>query len=254
MVVIILILLLKLTFSGEFCGINYEVDIKQKVWSEIGKSFRRTDVILYIPLKYTELGKSIEGLLINMKQKGNNARIYIEVKKPLREDWLLVIPFKNAYVEEFAKVEKIKNNKPSVKEVFTAYPFFISNDRIEFPMPPLNPTEKLKVSIKHRGNIGKPFGKLKKEKNINMEKVIKIVYSFVFQYGRTETEDMNIKNLRDLINVLSELNKLERVEIIGMADGKTRNPKKNEEVAKRRALYIAEKLLGREKMNCLLKK
>lgn len=254
MVVLIFILLLKFTFSGEFCGINYKVEIKQKVWNKIGEAYRRVDVILYLPVKYIQKEKDIDILMISMHQKENNANIYIETKKPLKEDWLLVIPFRNAYVEESAKIEKVTSYKPFVKEVFTAYPFLISRDRIEFPMPPLRPTEKLKVSIKHRGKIGKPYGKFTKEKKVNKERVIKIVYSFPFGYGKTKTEDRNIHNLRNLIGVLSEINKLEKVEIIGMTDGKTVNPKKNREVARKRAVYIAERLFGKNKTMCILRK
>ncbi|NPB07326.1 MAG: hypothetical protein GXN96_00185 [Aquificae bacterium] len=236
------------------CGLDFSVEMKYKVEEKVGKEYRRTDVVLYIPVE-GEVQEE-EGRLAELKKEVRGEELLLTLK-PLRNfngEWFLVVPLRSGYVHEEAYIEKVISEKPSVKEIYYVYPADISPKKVEFPLPPTSPGEKLLVKLKLKGEVGKPQVRLKesRSKTVKKQKYIKVVYSFNFRYARTDTDNLNIKNLKRLIDQLALVNRLKRVEIIGYADGKTKNLKKNEEVARKRALTIARKLFSEHRVACLV--
>jgi len=237
------------------CGLDFSVEMKYKVEEKIGSEYRRADVVLYIPLEET-VEESQDIAKVSFKREGEELKLTIVPTKNFKGDLLLVIPLRNGYVHEEAYLEKIISEKPSVKEIYYIYPADLSPKKVVFPLPPSSPGEKLVMSIRLKGEVGNPYVKLKdaEVKKVKKPKFLKVVYSFNFGYAKTDTRDINVRNLKVLIDQLALFNRLKKVEIIGFADGKTKNMKKNEEVAKRRAISIARKLLADHKVACLLNK
>ncbi|RUM32048.1 MAG: hypothetical protein DSY42_01830 [Aquifex sp.] len=254
------IILLFILFFQAFavCGLNYDVEIKFKIEKKIGKKFRRADVILYVPIIYNSKYEKLKGIDLKIKTGKDNAKIIVRTKSPIKNDWILAIPFNNGYVDEVATVEKYLSSEPLIKEVLTVYPLEISSNIIKFPVPPLNPSEKLIVTVKHTGRLGNPYAEFtisnKNEGKKHEVRIVKFVYSFSFGYAKTTTRDLNLGNLKAVIGTLSTLNKIKKIEIIGIADGHSKNPVLNKEIAKKRALNIAGKLFSDRTFQCIVKR
>ncbi len=78
-------------------------------------------------------------------------------------------------------------------------------------------------------------------------------YSLLFGYGKTKTRDPNLTNLREVVKGFKLAGLKPVIKVVGIADGKSKNPKKNYEVAERRARFVARKLLG-ENYACYIRR
>ncbi|RUM32273.1 MAG: hypothetical protein DSY32_00255 [Aquifex sp.] len=236
---LILILLTSLSFS--VCPIK--VFLMYKTSDKSGKYFRRTDVIVYTNVKVK--GERVEDLKADIKvTRGRSVVVEIHPKLDLKEDVLLVIPIKKDF-PEVASIEEVEGN---VKKVYIAYPVDIGKDLVKFPVPSFKKGKRIKIKL-HTQDIGNPY--LEKVKSSAEREPLKITYSVYFGYAKVKTKDKNLEHLRRLISKLRNSGLLKRVEFVGLADANSKNPKKNLEVAKKRALFVLKKVLGKEALECV---
>ena len=78
-------------------------------------------------------------------------------------------------------------------------------------------------------------------------------YSFLFGFAKTSTEDPNVHNLREVVEGLSREGLKPLIRIIGVADGRSSDLRRNMSVANARARFVAMKLLG-ESWACYVRK
>ncbi|NPA32127.1 MAG: hypothetical protein GXO04_00710, partial [Aquificae bacterium] len=220
-------------------------------YKEKGRLYRRADVVLYVPLEVNTLRRR-EGVRIKTETKGKETKVHVRTQESIEGDWLLLVPSRFANLEESALVEVYMGREPTVKKVLTVYPVEVTRDYVKFALPPLRTGEEMIIVLKHEGKIGKPQALISENKPKRRTVEVRITYSFTFPHAGTLLRDPNVKNVRELIKTLSELGKLRKVEIIGSADGNTKDPKRNEEVAKKRALTLARLILPPDALACAL--
>jgi len=242
--------------SFGICGLDFPVELKYKVEKKVGKEYRRADVVVYLPVEGEEAERGEKGLArVKAKKSKGELTVVIDPTRNVEEEWFLFIPVKEGYLHEEAYLEKVFSNNPSIKEVYYIYPVDITNKGTLFLLPPSYAGERLYLKVKYEGKVGEPVVKTarkEEKKKKKPVKVVKVVYSFAFGYAKTETDNMNVENLRKLIDELSLAGKLKKVEIVGFADGKTKNPERNEAVARSRAISIAKKLFQEHRVACLV--
>ncbi|WP_164930572.1 hypothetical protein [Aquifex aeolicus] len=176
--------------------------------------------------------------------KGKSAVIEITPKVDLNEDILLVIPVKSD-LPEVANIEELEGN---VKKNYIAYPVDIGKDYVKFPITSFKKEKQIKVILETQ-DIGNPY--FEKMKNSEIKESLKITYSIYFGYAKVKTEDKNLEYLKDLISKLEKSGLLQKVEFIGFADANSKNPERNAEIAKKRALFVLEEVLGKEALKCV---
>ena len=245
-------------YAEPICGLPFRVELKYKTLKEVGNRYRKTEVILSIPI----LTEKVENtkvkehkkprVILNFSLTNEKAITEIQALEPLKSSILLVQPIEDGFVYEEANVRKIMSESPKVEEILVVYPADVKKNYIAFPLPPISVGEKLIIEYKYKGRLGKPFLKpvitFRKTKG---KVVLKIKYSFLFKYARADVNDENIKNVKNLIKQLKDLGVNAKIEIIGYADGKTKNIKKNETIARKRATEIAKRIFPEEVKNCL---
>ncbi|NPB06705.1 MAG: hypothetical protein GXO03_03755 [Aquificae bacterium] len=233
------------------CGLDFPVELKYKVEDKVGKEYRRADVVVYVPVTGRSVPKGEGEAELEAEAKKGELVIHIKPKKNFSE-WFLFIPVKKGYLHEEAYLEKVYSRSPSMKEVYHAYPVDITREGTFFLLPPSTPGEKLVLKIKYEGEVGKPRVFTSRPEQEEKSETVKVIYSFAFGYAKTETDNMNLKNVKKLIEQLAKSGKLAKVEIVGYADGKSTDPERNEQVAKERALSVARKLFSEHSVACLL--
>ena len=257
---LIALLIGSFSFSAPNCNLPFPIEIKYKTVNKVGKQYRKADVIIHIPflVKSTVLKKTNNEkpeVKLEFKVEKDKALAYIKATKPLKRDLLLIQPIKEGFVYEEAHVKKIISLSPKVEEVFIVYPVDVKRNYISFPLPPLSLGEQLIVEYRFEGNLEKPYVKYVETSNKQKLKETKIFltvkYSFLFKYAKSHVNDENVKNVKSFLKQLSNYGIEAKVEIVGFADGKSKNPKKNEEVAKRRALEIAKRIFPESVLSCL---
>lgn len=192
---------------------------------------------------------------MEFKAEKSRALTSIQAIKPLKGDLLLIQPIKRGFVHEEAQVRKILSFSPLIEEVFVVYPADVTKNYISFPLPSISLGEKLIVEYKFEGSLDTPYVKYAKpsdKQEYEQSKVfLTVKYSFFFKYANTYIKDENIENIKALLRELQNYGISPRVEVIGFADGKSTNPKKNEEIAKKRALEVAKRIFPESVLSCL---
>jgi len=240
---ILLLLFLILSFYYTFSLCTPQVTLGYEVADKVGKYYRRVDVTLYTNIKVK--GKRVEKVNVRIRvAKGSSTTIEIKPEESVEGDFLLVIPVENQ-IPEFAVVEEMYEN---VEETYTAYPADLSKNFVKFPLPHFKKGKIIRVILQTE-NIGKPY--LEKVYIEVPKEPLKITYSVYFGYARVRTEDRNLEHLRILVSKLKNSGLLKKVEIVGFADANSKNLQKNLNVAKKRALFVFESLLGKEALKCI---
>ncbi|WP_461830051.1 OmpA family protein [Aquifex sp.] len=255
----LLLLIAGLAYSQPRCNIPYHVDIKYITVKEVGKKYRKTDVIIRIPLVTKTIKRATiqEKPAVNLefKTEEDKATTQIQAIRPLKRDLLLVQPIKEGFVYEEAHVKRIISKSPEIEEVFIVYPVDVKKNYIAFPLPSISVGEKLIVEYRFKGKLRKPYVKyveLKKPIPKKENAVLKVKYSFLFRYAKAEVNDENIKNIKALLKQIEKYGIKAHIEIVGYADGKSTNSKRNEEVARKRALEIARRIFPKDVVACLI--
>ena len=251
-----------LVYAQPKCNIPYHVDIKYITVKEVGKKYRKTDVIIRIPIVTKTLhpsekkaNRTSPSVNLEFKVEGNKATAQIQAIRPLERDLLLIQPIEKGFVYEEAHVKRIISKSPEIEEVFIVYPVDVKKNYISFPLPSISVGEKLIVEYKFKGKLRKPYVKyaeLKKSSPKKEEVALKIKYSFLFRYAKAEINDENIKNIRTLLKQIEKHGIKASIEIVGYADGRSTDAKKNEAVARKRALEIAKRIFSKEIVACLI--
>ena len=152
-------------------------------------------------------------------------------------------------------MKKILSFSPLIEEVFVVYPVDVTKSYISFPLPYISLGERLIVEYKFEGSLDKPYvkyAKLPDRQEYEQSKVfLTVKYSFFFKYASANIKDKNTENIKALLIELQNSGISPRVEVTGFADGKSTNPKRNEEIAKKRALEVAKRILPDSVLSCL---
>ena len=259
---LLILSIISIVYAQPKCNLPYSVDIKYITVKEVGRKYRKADVIIRIPivtktLRFQEKKVTEERPSVNLefKVEGEKAITQIQAVRPLERDLLLVQPIEKGFVHEEAHVKRVISKSPEIEEVFIVYPVDVKKNYISFPLPSISVGEKLIVEYKFKGKLRKPYIKyveLKKPSPKKEEVVLKVKYSFLFSYAKTEINDENIKNIRNLLNQIEKYGIKANVEIVGYADGKSTDLKKNEAIARKRAIEIAKRLFQKDIMECLV--
>ncbi len=251
--VLIILLLMVISASAlanpDCDNLPFQIDVKYKTVKEIGEKYRRADVVIYVPVfnsspKYRRGEKPPVNL--NFRFNRGIAEVRVRAKEHLKGELILVQPIKKGFVYEEAEVRRVISRVPDVEEVFMVYPVDVKRNYVSFPLPEISAGEELVVRYRFKGSLGKPYLKYARSEVIDKLRrrvFLRIKYSFLFKYAKTTLNDENLRNIEELLSRLRELGLNVRVEIIGYADGKTNSPKRNERIAKRRALEVATRIL-----------
>jgi len=233
------------------------VEIEARTTDKVGKFYRRADVLIFIPLRKqevvsTEVPLHSEFSLRELSKGRFNISIHLKNLSSEEIDGARIE--QEVGGKEFSvgnvKARRILSKNPYIFEFLSLYPTDIRENRIIINLPPIRPSEELELSYtvetKHKvfePKIAKPSRKVKKDKEIY---VLVGKYSLIFDYGKVSTEDINLKNISQVIEGLKGINIKPVVRIIGVADGKRSSEESNNRVAKERAMFVAQKIFGQE--------
>ena len=239
---------------------NVEVDMFSKQVPEEGYIYRRADVYITVPMKVRKgnPNKSLLPTQVNIVDlEGNNRRYIVSVMNNTgkEQDSLVLVhnlEDKNAMFMEDIIARKIISYSPFISEQLTLVPTEIKDNRVLIRLPSLAPGEELVLSYVIKGET-KPStvsvtdtAGIKKFIEEEEREVLVAKYSFLFGFASTRVNSPNIENIREVIEGLERLGFKAKVKIVGMADGKTTNPKRNKMVAKKRAENVARSIFGNQ--------
>ncbi len=239
------------------------LEIDSKTLEQKGQKYRRADVLIFLPiekkilkdkLKTLEVKTEIDPYGIDLHKVSLKIRNISDravdgayIKQPL---WGVSI------VSEAVNARRIISRSPLIFESMVLYITDMSTGDFKLSLPTLLPGEEIEVSYLLKG---KPPRKPTVEGNTTLvrkrtERVYMLVakYTFLFPYGRTKTRDVNLENIKELLEGFRRAGLKPMVKIVGTADGVRRSDRKNREVAKRRATFVAREIFG-EKYACLLR-
>ncbi len=260
MVFLLALVSLFASFAFSFCpeDLPVSLEVEAKVTDKVGKLYRRADVFLFIPFPETEVYRkslplqvesSIEKagdstFIVTLKIRNISSQIVEEAKVEQK------IESSKFYVDSI-KAKRIISKSPYIFEFVNLYPTDIKEDTLVIKLPSLKPSDELEVlySIRTEGTVHKPRvsgvpGRMVTRKR----KVYMLVgkYSLLFGYGRTSTDDINLQNISYVLKSLKAMNIKPVLKVVGIADGKASSPHKNSGIAKKRALFVAKKILGKD--------
>ncbi|MDQ7038987.1 MAG: hypothetical protein Q9N26_07320, partial [Aquificota bacterium] len=134
--------------------------------------------------------------------------------------------------EESIEGRKVISRLPLIVEPVDLLPTDIKEGEVVVKLPPLGPGEEMEVSyLVAGGDIEQPRvvgGTVEKEKRVYL---LVAKYSVLFPFGSARTEDVNIRNIREVLEGLRRSGLKPAVKVVGIADGKSSDPKKNRRVA-----------------------
>jgi len=251
-----LLLLLGISFGVCPPGLNVSLDLSAETVDKKGKQFRRADVLVFIPVDRNSLGRELPPLVsrarvLPLGEGGYEVRITLRnvsdrtVEGAYLEQGIGTASSPPENIEAF----RVLSRKPFIFEPVNLYPTDLREGKLVVKLPPLKPGEELEISYLLSSGEEPPLPRVRGVPPVIREKKERVYmlvakYSFLFGYGKTRTSDINLDNLREVLEGFRRAGLKPVVKITGLADGKTRNPKRNAEVANRRARFVAEKVLG----------
>ncbi len=255
MIPLFLLIITGLSFGICPSGQNVFLDMSAETVDTKGKNYRRADVLIFIPIDREIMKK--ESLFLEKSIKihsmgGKRYRVDVRLKNVSDvtiDDAYLEQKIENGSFHESIQAVKVLSRTPYIFEPISLYPTDITGNRVIVKLPPIKPGEELELSYTLSAKREPPVPKLKgyfRMLRYSKERIYILVakYSFLFGYGKTKTKDLNFENIREILRGFKEAGLKPVVKVIGLADGKTRNPWKNSEVARRRAQFVAVKVLG----------
>ena len=260
----IFILLLASVSFGVCPGtLNVALEMSSETVDKVGKSFRRADVFVFIPVEKKLIKKEVNILESEHEiQRIGDHLFHIDVSVKNRtsvvsEDAVLEQPVgEGSDIEGRIEAKRVISRMPFIFEPINLYPTDIKPGRIIIKLPTIKPGEELELSYTVRGEAGKPVVKSSKKIEVESDERLYMLvakYSILFGYGKTDTEDVNLQNLREVVEGFKMAGLKPVVKIVGVADGKTVNIERNREVAKERARFVAKELLG-ENFACYIRR
>ena len=256
---VLLIFLLALGPVFALCPgtLNVSLDMHSETVKENGSTYRRADVLIFIPVQVNNKGevKAFSGLRkkIDLLSEENNhilnVKLYNITLKTIDNTYLLQKLPKGSRFDENIKAKKVLSLNPRIEEPINLYPTDIRKGKLIIKLPPIRSGEELVLSYSITSQVTPPKPSVHGESQLAFEEkdpVYMLVgkYSIKFPYARYVTKDMNFENIKEVIEGLNRAGLKPIVKIFGIADGKTKDPEKNLEIAKKRATFVAQKVLG----------
>ena len=243
--------------------LNVALEMSAETVDKYGTNFRRADVFVFIPVEKKLIRKEVSILESHheiLKLGGDLFQIDVHIKNRTSvasEDAVLEQPVDKASdIDGRIEAKRVISRLPYIFEPLSLYPTDIRPGKIVIKLPPLKPGEELELSYRIKGKPGEPLVKSAKRYEIEEDERLYMLvakYSFIFGYGKTKTRDVNLSNLKEIVKGFKLAGLKPIVKIVGIADGKTKNLKKNKEIAKERARFVARELLG-ENFACYLRR
>ena len=238
-------------------ALNVSLDMHSETVQEKGANYRRADVLIFIPVQVDNKGevRAFSGLrkkIETTKGEGSyriSVSLYNITLKTIDNAYLVQSLPKGARFDENIRAFKILSLNPRVEEPINLYPTDIRKGKLIISLPPIRSGEDLRISYTISGNKKPPEPVVHGEKLMLEEEkdpVYMLVgkYSIKFPYASYVTKDINFKNIKEVLEGLNRAGVKPIVKIFGIADGKTKNPDLNNEIAKKRATFVARKVLG----------
>ena len=251
---VVLSLLLLIGISYAVCPGQRELtlDIQARTVEKVGKEFRRADVMIFIPIKREELSKdglNMKKEVVVRKGEGGSYLVSITLKNTTGreiEEPLLVQRLNGGGVVGSIRLTRVVSSKPYIVEFDYLPPEGIEDDTLSVKLPTLKPGERLKLSyVVETENFEKPQLRAEGPAKVSREVYILVgKYSLLFGYGSTRTRDVNLRNIREVLEGLRTAGLRPLVKVEGIADGNTKYPDKNRRVAVERARFVAKEVLG----------
>lgn len=259
------LLLALVSISSAVCPgtLNVSLEMSSETVQEVGENLRRADVLIFIPVEKRLIKEEISVLESSYEvRKEGDGLFHIGVivrnrTNLVSESGVLEQPVgEGSGIEGNIEAKRIISRLPYMFEPLALYPTDIKPGTVIVKLPTIRPGEELEIYYRIRGEAKEPvvrsLEKLEVEKDDRLY-VLVGKYSLIFSYGSTRARDLNLENLKEVIRGL-ELGGLKPiVRIVGMSDGKTKNPKRNKEVAEERARFVAKELLG-ENFACYVRR
>ena len=246
----VLALLAYLSLSMATCppSLDVSLDMESRTVKSEGREYRRADILVFIPVttdQVISLPSLREEFTVEEAWKDHH-RVRISVRNVTfqKVEGASLVQRGNV-VEDSIEARRIISRTPLIFEPIHLFPTDMRDGYIVIKLPPIGPGESLEVSYLVRGpKVEKPRvvgGEVTKTKKVYM---LVAKYSVLFGFGRTRTEDINLRNAREVLEGLRSAGLRPLVKVVGIADGRTSDPKRNREVAERRARFVATEILG----------
>jgi len=260
---ILILFLVSVSFSVCPGTLNVSLEMSSETVEKVGKSFRRADVLVFIPVEKKLLKKEVNVLeseheVYKVGEKLFHIDVHIRNRTSVVSDnAVLEQPVsEGSDIEGSIQAKRIISKSPLIFEPLNLYPTDIKPGKIIIKLPTVKPGEELELSYKVKGRPGDPVVKSSKKLEVeDDERLYMLVakYSILFGYGKTDTEDINLRNLKEIVKGFKMAGLKPVVKIVGVADGKTTDIKRNKEVAQARARFVARELLG-ENFACYIRR
>ncbi len=265
MILILLVAVVGLSFAVCPTGGGASLDMSAETVEKQGKKYRRADVLIFIPIDKRVLKEGFSALKqeVSLTPLGDGT---YEVSVVLRNVSDSVV--EGAFLEqevgdgtplpEEIRASRILSRTPFIFEPVSLYPTDVRDRRLVVKLPPLKPAEELELSYILRSETqprapevhGVPLFTEERRERVY---ILVAKYSFLFSYGRTKTSDVNLENVRDVLEGFKKAGLKPIVKVVGLADGRTSNPKRNAEIASERARFVAREILG-ENYACYMRR
>ena len=255
--------LISLSFGVCPGTLNVSLEMSAETVNRVGKIFRRADVFVFIPVEKRLIRKEVNVLESGYeihRIEDSLYRVEVSIKNRtsvVTEDAILEQPVgKGSDIEGRIEARRVISKVPYIFEPLSLYPTDMRSGKIIIKLPPIKTGEELELSYRIRGEVGKPVVKSSKKYEVEeSERLYMLVakYSLLFGYGKAVTQDVNLDNLKEVVRGFRLAGLKPVVKIVGVADGKTKDEKKNKEIAQKRARFVARELLG-ENFACYLRR
>ena len=240
------------TFSFAVCPSlpDVSLELESETVSKVGREFRRADLMIFIPVNTRDL-VSVSSLRTDFRvshvgEDLHRVKVRITNLSPNKVEDAYLIQ-EGSVREESIEGRKVISRLPLIVEPVDLLPTDLEEDEVVVKLPPLRAGEEVEVSYLVSGRNIKPpkvvGGAVEKERRVYL---LVAKYSVLFPFGSAKTEDVNIRNMKEVLEGLRRSGLKPIVRVVGIADGKTSDPEKNRRVAEGRARFLAYKVLGTE--------
>lgn len=260
---VLILLLTSLSFGVCPGTLNVALEMSSETVEQVGKNFRRADVLVFIPVEKRLIKKEVNLLESEHQiQKLGDGLFHVDVHirnrtSVVSDNAILEQPVsEGSDIEGSIQAKRIISRAPLIFEPLSLYPTDIRPGKIVIKLPTVKPGEELELSYRVRGEVGEPTVKSSKKLEVEDDGRLYMLvakYSILFRYGQTDTEDVNLKNLKEIVKGFKEAGLKPVIKIVGVADGKTTDIERNKEVARGRARFVARELLG-ENYACYIRR
>ncbi len=254
---IVFLLLLTASFVFAVCptGLGTSLELSSKTVKNKGKNYRRADVLIFIPIEKEEIVREVSVVRskVELQHVGEGkflVSVFLRNISDITVDGaILRQPLNRNRIGERVEALRVISRVPYIFEPLSLFVTDMSDREALIKLPPLKPGEELElryVVIGEKKPVKPSVEKVQSALERKSKRIYMLVakYSLLFGYGKVRTEDINLRNIREILDGFRRAGLKPVVKIVGLADGVTRNSRKNKEIAERRARYVARKVLG----------